>query len=109
MAADRLSSEGEIVEVIQVISQEPVVSQERFQERIAEQPVNVAEPLVKEEIVDGAQQPSPQEHIQERIVKQGVDIPVPRVTEDFVAVVHLTPQERSPKNRHAERGYPSVR
>ena len=56
--------------------------------------MNVAEPPIKEEIVYGAQQPSPQEHIQERIVKKGLDIQVPRVAEDFVAVVHLTPQER---------------
>ena len=109
------------VEVIQVISQEPVVSQGRVQERIVEQLVDIAVPPVKEELVGAAAftsrahprahrqaggdcpsppdsegfveavQFAPQEHIQERM---DVNISVPRAMEERVEGVLFTPQER---------------
>ena len=66
-----------------------LMSHERIQECVVEQPVDVPlSPVVlpiKAEIADAVQQPSPQGHIPVRIVKQWVDISVLLAMEDFVA------------------------
>ena len=77
----------EFVEVV------PFTPQERLQERIVEQSVNVPVPRNKKEIAEVLQR-SPQECVQERIAKQDVHITLPPAKEELAEVVRITPNER---------------
>ena len=72
----------DVVEVVQIIPQE------RIQQRIVEQIVDVPVPQVVEEILEVIKV-IPQERVSERIVEQIVDVPVPQVMEEIVKVVRF--------------------
>ena len=84
----------------QIVKVAQLISHERIQECVVEQPVDVAlSPVVlpiKAENTGAVQQPSLQEHIQERIVKQEVAIPQSRflaIEEELVeASEHIAEQ-----------------
>ena len=77
----------DIVEVIQL------VPQERIQERIVEEIIDVPVPQWIEEMIEVVKL-IPQERVENRTAEQIVDVPVPQIQEELVEVIQLVPHER---------------